>query len=266
MDTQMMLYFNMRNFHRAAAALVLLFVSLVSPATELRTAAQQASEPKFVTLADNGSPVIGGLCIDILRAIEAVDPQLKFVGDQVWQPLARMEAGMATGDMDVICGLLRTEARESRYAYIDTPLFPVSYYLIARADDGVQIQGWEDVRKLGDRGIVLVINGFGILGKLESVPGLKIDSGAYTSRGNFDKLLAGRGRFYYHRSPGINAEIRNAGVEGKVRILPTAMHREKFYMAASKRLPAKTVNRLSKAIALLERSGELARLFRNWDR
>ena len=266
MDTQSTILFNVRNLRRAAVVLGLLFATLASAVTELRTAAQQASEPKFVTVVDNGRAVVGGLCVDIMRAIESTDPGLKFTGDQVWQPLVRMEAGMGNGDLDVVCGLLRTGAREARYTYLDTALFSVTYYLIARADDEVQIQSWDDVRNLGDHGIVLVINGFGILGKLETVPGLKIDAGAYTSKGNFDKLLAGRGRFYYHRSPGINAEIRNAGVEEKVRILPTAMHREKFYMVGSRKLPADTLNRLGKAIAQLERNGELAKLFKQWDR
>lgn len=266
MDMQSAILFNVRNLCRAALALGLSWATLASGAIEIRTAAQQASEPKFVTLAENGRAVVGGLCVDIMRAIESLDPELKFTGDQVWQPLVRMEAGMVNGDLDVICGLLRTEAREARHIYLDTALFPVTYYLIVRADDDVQIHGWDDVRGLGDRGIVLVINGFGILGRLGTVPGLKIDAGAYTSKGNFDKLLAGRGRFYYHRSPGINAEIRNAGVEGKVKILPTAMHREKFFMVASKKLPAETVNRLGKALAQLERSGELAKLFKLWDK
>ncbi len=219
-----------------------------------------------MTVVENGRTAIGGICVDIMRAVENLDPQLKFVGDQEWQPLVRMEAGMLTGDMDAICGLLRTSTREPRYTYIDTALFPVTYHLIVRADDDVQVENWDDVRRLGDQGTVLVINGFGILGKLESVPGLKIDSGAFTSKANFDKLLARRARFYYHRSPGINAEIRNAGVEGKVRIIGTVMHKEKFYMAVSKKMPAETVSRLGKAIARLERNGELARLFRKWDR
>lgn len=250
----------------ATAIIAFLLVSPIADAAEIRTAAQQASEPKFVSAIENGKPAIGGLCVDIMRAIENVDSHLKFTGDQTWQPLARMEAGLAAHQIDVICGLLRTGVRASRYVYIDTPLFPVTYYLIIRADDDVQISDWADVRSLGDQGIILVINGFGILSKLDAVGGLRIDAGAYTSKSNFDKLLAGRGRFYYHRSPGIKAEIRNAGVEGKVKILNTPMHREQFYMVASKKLPHDTIERLSKAIAQLERNGELVKLFEKWDR
>ncbi|HEX7646042.1 MAG TPA: ABC transporter substrate-binding protein, partial [Noviherbaspirillum sp.] len=138
---------------------------------ELRTAAQIASDPKFVAVQERGTPAVGGICVDILRALEKTDPEMKFTGDQNWQPLVRMEAGMASGDIDVICGLLRTKAREARYTYIEPPLFPVTYHLVVRADDDVQINSWDDVRALGVHGVVLVNNGFGIIDRLESTAG-----------------------------------------------------------------------------------------------
>lgn len=139
------------------------------------------------------------------------------------------------------------------------------YYLVARADDDVQISNWNDVRKLGDQGVILVINGFGVIKKLEDEGGLRIDAGAYTSKGNFDKLLAGRGRFYYHRSPGIKAEIRAAGVADKVKLLPTPMHSEPFHMVLSRTVPADTVEKIRKAIVTLEKNGELKRILDKWD-
>lgn len=249
---------------RAVLASVLLSASAATSAVDLRTAAQTASDPKYVVLNDGGAPAVGGICVDIYRAMEKVDPGLRFTGDQAWQPLVRMEAGMAAGEIDVICGLLRTRAREARYIYIEPPLFPVTYHLVVRANDNVQVNNWDDVRALGERGIVLVNNGFGIIDRLENTAGIRIDAGAYTTKANIAKLLADRGRFFYHRSPGINAEIRAAGMEGKVMVLPAVMHAEKFYLAASNRLPNETVERLRKAVAELERSGELARLLAKW--
>lgn len=250
-----------------AACMAFLALSAAFPAaaaTVLRTAAQTASDPKFVATQEQGTPAVGGLCVDILRALERADPELKFTGDQAWQPLVRMEAGMASGELDAICGLLRTRARESRYVYIEPPLFPVTYHLVVRVDDDVRIENWDDVRALGAQGIVLVNNGFGIIDRLEGIAGLRIDTGAYTTKANFAKLLAGRGRFFYHRSPGIMAEIRAAGVEGKVKVLPAVMHAERFYLAVANRLPRETQERLSKAVADLDRNGELARLLRKW--
>lgn len=249
----------------AAVALALLYVAPGWAVTEIRTAAQEASEPKFVALNQTGKTVIGGICVDIMRAIERVEPSLKFVGDQEWQPLVRIEAGMSTDNLDATCGLLRTKARESKYIYIEPPLFPVNYFLVVRADDNVRVTNWDDVRKLGDQGVILVINGFGIIKKLEEEGNLKIDSGAFTSKANFDKLLAGRGRFYYHRSPGIKTEIRNAGVNAKVKLLPVPMHIEKFHMALAKTVAPDVAAKIHKALALLERSGVLAKLAEKWD-
>lgn len=240
-----------------------LSASPASAVTEIRTAAQEASEPKFVTILNDGKPEVGGICVDIMRAIEHVDPRLKFVGDNTWQPLARMEAGLLAGNLDAVCGLLRSKPRDTQYTYVPTPLFSVNYHLVVRADDDIRINSWDDVRKLGNDGIVLVINGFGIIKRLQDEKVI-IDSGAYTSKTNFAKLLAGRGRFYYHRSPGIEAEIRQAGVEGKVRILPKPMHTEKFHLVVSKGVSAETVDRLNNALIVLERNGELARLQRKW--
>jgi polar amino acid transport system substrate-binding protein len=250
---------------RIGAILMMSCAPSMPGATEIRTAAQDASEPKFVALIEKGKSEVGGLCVDIMRAIERVDPTLKFVGDQIWQPLLRIEAGVSAGHLDACCGLLRAKSREAKYVYIEPPLFQVNYHLVARADDDVQINNWNDVRKLGSQGVILVINGFGIIRKLEEEGDLKIDAGAYTSKANFDKLLAGRGRFYYHRSPGIKSEIRNAGVANKVKILPAVMHSEQFYMVLSKTVAAETVEKIRKAIAVLEKNGELKRILEKWD-
>lgn len=246
----------------------LLFCAAPQPAaaiTEIRTAAQEATEPKFVVLPQGGKPVVGGLCIDIMRAIERVAPDLKFVGDQAWEPLVRVEAGVANGTLDCACGFLRNSQREARFNYIEPPLFPVNYHLVVRADDDLQVNSWDDVRRLGDQGTILVINGFGMIKRLHDIGGLKIDSGAMDSKTNLEKLLAGRGRFYIHRSPGIVAEIAKAGMHGKVRILPTVIHSEKFHMVTSRSLAPATVERMRKAIAQLEKTGELKRLLEKWE-
>ncbi len=233
-------------------------------ATEIRTVAQAASEPKFVALDANGGHAIGGLCIDILRAIERVDPTLKFVGDQTWQPLPRIEAGLGNGQLDAVCALLRMDPREATYTFIEPPVMSVNFHLVVRADDDVQIANWDDVRKLDRQGVILAINGIGILRKLREEGGLQIDAGNYTAKGNLEKLLAGRGRFYYHRSPGLETEIRAAGMTGKVKILPAIMQSEQWYMVLSKTVPADTADRICKAIVTLKTRGELEKIQKKW--
>lgn len=234
-------------------------------ATELQTAAQEATEPKFIQDTQGTKPTVVGLCIDIMRAIERVDPSLAFVGDQAWQPLVRVEASVANGNLDAACAFLRNRARESKFTYVEPALFTVNYRLVVATDDEVQIQDWDDVRKLGGKGVVLVIHGFGMVKRLEEIGGLTVDSGAKDSQTNLRKLLAGRGRFYIHRSPGIESEIRQSGLQDKVKLLPAVLHAEKFHMVLAKRVPAEVVEKVRAAITQLDRSGELARLFNKWN-
>lgn len=234
-------------------------------AAEIRTAAQEATTPKFTPLYPDRKTPIGGLCVDIMRAIERIDPDLAFVGDQTWQPLVRVEAGVAHGQLDAACGFLRTREREAKFTYIDPPLYSMNYFLAVRADDTVQVGNWDDVRQLGDQGTVLVAHGFGIIRQLEKMGGLKIDSGGRDAESNLAKLVAGRGRFFIHRSPGIQHEITRAGMQGKVRVLPAAMHTENFYMVVSKKLPVATCEKIRNAIIRLNANGEIARLLSQWD-
>jgi ABC-type amino acid transport substrate-binding protein len=227
---------------------------------ELRTAAQQSTAPKFVQVEGSAA----GLCIDIHRAIEKTDPALRITGDQQWRPLPRLEAELRSGTLDIGCGLMRNREREAELAYADPALFSVSYHLVARADDPVEVQSWDDVRSLGDKGAILAIHGFGQVARLKELGGLTVDAGAVDATTNLRKLLAGRGRFYYHRSPGIATEIRKAGVDGKVRVLPVMMDSQRFYMVAGRHLPGSTLARLNRALAQLDASGELKRLAGKW--
>jgi polar amino acid transport system substrate-binding protein len=231
---------------------------------QMRTAAQTGTEPKYIAQTKDGKNVIAGLCVDIDRAIEHIEPGLRIIGDQEWQPTARLEDGMAAGSMDIAYGLSRNKEREAKFTYIEPALFPVRYFLVARADDHIRIDSGDDVRKLGDNGVILIPHRFGPIARLKEMGGLVIDSGAPDSKTNLLKLVAGRGRFYYHRSPGIVSEIRKAGVEGQVRILPAVMDKQLFYMVAGKSVPAEAVEKLQRAIATLEKNGELKRLIDKW--
>ncbi len=248
------------------AAAIALGLAAPCRAIDIRTVAQESGSPKFVTLDANGKRQIGGLCVDIMRAIERVDPDLRFVGDQQWVPLIRIEAGITAGKIDSACGLIRTAQRKEKFDFIDTPLFPVNYLLVVRAGDDVQVKDWSDVRSLGEHGVILTIHGFvGILSHLHELGGLRIDTGGRDTRVNLEKLVAGRGRFFIHRSPGVVGEIASSNLRDKVKILPTVMYSETFYMMVSKSMPPAVKDKINKALLQLTASGELAKLSKKWD-
>jgi len=235
-------------------------------AVDVRTAAQEGSAPKFLAIKVNGKPAVGGLCVDIMRAVERVEPGIRFVGDQEWVPFIRIESGLVHGQLDAICGVIRTPEREAVHDFIDTPLFPVEYLLTVRANDTVQVRNWSDVRALGEKGVVLSLHGYsGVLSHMRSVGGLRIDTGGRDTKVSLEKLLAGRGRFFIHRTPGVLGDIARSGLQDKVKVLPTVMYAEVFYLMVARSMPQETQDKINRALVVLAGNGELARMASQWN-
>jgi ABC-type amino acid transport substrate-binding protein len=94
--------------------------------------------------------------------------------------------------------------------------------------------------------------------------GLIIDDGTVGAKSNLLKLQAKRGRFYYHRLLGLIDEIKRAGMLGKVRILPTLMDRQPFYLVFGPHASKQVIDQTQRALAELAKSGELMRIQRKW--
>jgi glutamate/aspartate transport system substrate-binding protein len=232
--------------------------------TDIRTAAQLDTEPKYMRQLNGGLAGIGGLCIDLNRAIERVDPSIRFTGDQNWLPAIRLEAELAFGHIDNACGFSRTPERAAKFIYVEPALFSVTYHLAARMEDDATINGWDDVRRLGGKGTVLTVHGFGPVSRLREMGGIRVDAGSADVRSNLFKLVNGRGRFFYHRMPGLEIEIRKAGLDDAVKILPASMDRQDLYFVFGKSTAGATVEKVRQALAVLEKSGELKRIVSYW--
>jgi ABC-type amino acid transport substrate-binding protein len=228
----------------------------------LRTAAQEGTEPKFIA---DGEDRIVGLCIDIMRAVEQIDPGLRFVGDQRWKPLIRAYSELASGQEDVQCAVQRSPDRERKFHFLGPPLYTIEYHFLARINDRVEIHSWDDVRKLAPNGVVLINRGFAAGDILAALGGIDIDASSTNPQLNLNKLIAGRGRLYFHRGPGLQKLLERSGTADKVRILPQVMYSAKLYFATSKQLDSRVSARLASALFQLEKSGELERMMRKWD-
>ena len=238
-----------------------LLAATETPVT-LRTAAQEGSEPKFIA---DGMNKISGLCTDIMRAVEQIDPGLRFVGDQQWKPLIRVIAELTNGSEDVGCAIQRTPEREQRFNFIGPPLYSIDYHFLVRSDDQITINNWDDVRKLGPGAVVLVNRGYAAGEILTAMGGFTVDASSPRAELNLHKLVAGRGRLYFHRGPGLHKLLQRTGTSGQVKILPQVMYSAKLYFAASKQLDQKTSDRIASALFLMEKKGELERLKHKWD-
>lgn len=233
-------------------------------ATEIRTSAQFGTEPKFQA-ADAGSGRVVGICIDIMRAVERLDPGLKFTGHQVWQPLPRIYSAMDRGMQDASCGLSHSPERDRKYQFVGPPLFSIRYYLVARSEDAATINNWDDLRNLGKDSVVLANRGFAGATILGNQAGIQVDAGASDPKLNLQKLLAHRGRFFFHRAPGLQAVLERSGVAGKVKILPTVMTTSQLYFVMGRQVDPALVERLRLTLQALEKSGELERIAKSWE-
>jgi polar amino acid transport system substrate-binding protein len=232
------------------------------PPILLRTAAQEGTEPKFIAA---GKDRIVGLCIDFMRAVEQVDPGLRFVGDQHWKPLIRAYSELANGHEDVQCAVQRSAEREHKFHFLGPPLYTIEYHFLARVNDKVTIQTWDDVRNLAPNGVVLINRGFAAGDILAALGGIEIDASSTNPELNLQKLIAGRGRLYFHRGPGLQKLLDRSGTADKVKILPQVMFSAKLYFATSRQLDSRVSERLANALFQLEKKGELERLMRKWD-
>lgn len=207
---------------------------------------------------------MSGLCIDIFRAIEKVEPDLKFAELKDFTPLPRIEASMLEGDMDAFCGLAKTAARQAQFDFIDTPLYTTHSVLAARVDEKADIKTFDDIRKLGDDAIVMVVTKTVHAEVLAAQTGIKVDSGAKDTSVNLKKLLEGRGRFVYHNDFALVDEIKRDNLGDKIKLLPAQFATEGRYMVVSKKALPATRQKLTAAIEKLGKSGELAKIFQTY--
>jgi ABC-type amino acid transport substrate-binding protein len=240
--------------------LLALLAGQAQAVTVLKTVAQENAAPKFLQTPSGPA----GFCVDALRAIERVSGTLRFVGEDRAEPTSRIENRLAAGDLDVACGLARNDDRLAKARFLEPALFQSKYVVAVRADDNVDVSSLDDIRKLGTEGVIVGVRGLSVMANLAREGGLIVDDASITPEANLKKLLLGRGRFFLFRSPGMNAVIRDAGMEGKVRVLPAVIYTTRLYMLVARTVPRDVVEQLERAIADLERRGELARIYAKW--
>ncbi|MYM38533.1 substrate-binding periplasmic protein [Duganella qianjiadongensis] len=235
---------------------------LPAHAVTLRTAAQEGTEPKFIAA---GGERIAGMCVDLFRAIEQLDPELQIVGDQSWKPLIRAYSELEHGQLDLACAVQRIGERERRFHFIGPPLYNNEYHFLARISDPIRISSWDDVRQLAPDNTVLINRGFAAGDIIRAQGGIPIDDSATNQVLNLQKLVAGRGRLFFHRGRDLRKLLERTGNSSKVRVLPQVMLSSPVYFATSKQLAPDSRDRLERALFQLEKSGELDRLIRKWD-
>ncbi|TXI20023.1 MAG: transporter substrate-binding domain-containing protein [Roseateles sp.] len=243
------------------AALLALGAGLprASTAAPWRTAAEAGAPHKF---GRPGEPP-SGFCMDYLQALTLRDPELQFEGLDHYLPVLRIERELAAGTLDLFFGLLKTPARLARFRFIEQPALYLSRHRVAvRAGDreADAVRDFDDIRALGEQGVLLATRGTAYTAYLLRQPGLRVDDGASDHLQNLRKLLRGRGRFFYQSEGMIRQLIQAERLQDQVRMLPAVFATEPLLVAVSPTLAVARVAQLTAAMMALESDGTAARL------
>ena len=247
-------------FAVAAACLVLGVPALLAEPLHIRTVSQDNNVLKF----DQSNPQKPGICVEVIRAVERLDPGLQFWGWDQPMALPRVEQQLALNQLDAFCALIKTPDRESRFAFIDVPIYQVHHRIAVRADDAVQVGSLDDIRKLGAQGVVIVGKGTSHETFLRNQGGLLLEASSGSTDVNLRMLAGGRGRFLYHTENALLRYIEDGKLGSKVKLLPTVFKSEVLQFAVSPAWPKSHRDRLEAALAKLSQRGDLAKIFANY--
>lgn len=231
--------------------LVMLVLACTAHAVDIVTPTYE-SRPKFYV--DDGQ--IKGLCIDVLKAVERLVPDIHFVLS-AGVPLKRVELGTRNGSYDLLLCATPTPDRTSQLRMVDVPIYTVRDVLFVRANDPLADATLDDIRKLASDNVILTYAGTGQLDWLSAQEGLVLDVPAPNPQAVFEKLEYKRGRFVFAgEAAGANV-MRMPQFAGKFRMLPTPVRTMGRYFFFSPKTPAAVVAKVEAALKELAHRGEL---------
>lgn len=237
------------------AGLTALMISVFSLNTKAEplTFLVQNSQPKY--FLDQGEKL--GLCGEIYFQLSkklnkhginsSVLPQ--------YIPIKRIFSMVESGPGYVFCGSSRTDAREKRFDFIDTPLYLISYVLLAHKEERVSPATFEELKASG--GTVGVLFGTRSAQSLKEKLGNQVND----SFQEFDTPLRMmstapyRLRYFYYHDLGLNYMAKESGLPLKV--LNNRFKTRAQWLIHSKDLKPEAVAALSLIMKEMEKSGEL---------
>jgi ABC-type amino acid transport substrate-binding protein len=232
-------------------------LSLVAPAQELtlRTVQQANSTVKY---DPDGGPLKPGLCLEILRAVEKLDPGLRFAGLDQAVPLKRVERLLAEGLVDVFFCLLKSPEREKQWRYAAVPLYTIRHVVVQRADDPRSPDSLAELADWSRRKPVLVMRGTALARRLVAANVTVAEVGS--EREALQMLTLGRADAIYGQDINLLRHVADSRLADKFRFGRTVFQEESQFLALRADLPAAHEERLTQALRKLEKDGTLRQL------
>lgn len=225
----------------------------------LRSAVQEGSAPKYlVGPAGAAGGSVGGLCPEILRAIEGVDPEIHFEIDPKPTPLRRIEKSLQEGRIDVLCALLETPRRHQIAYRLSTPVYEVRERLVALREEALHPESLDDLARLG--GLVATQAGASYADKLRE-HGVAVDETDTVAA--LRNIVRRRVRYYYGNELTCVYYIRAGQLGDQLGLVPGVLGETPSHLWAGRHLAPALVKRLDAALLRLKRSGTLERIYQH---
>ncbi len=232
-----------------------LLPGIAAAQTTLRTVLQSGAPVKY----DPQQAARPGLCLELLRAVEALDPGLRFSGLNLQAPLRRIERMLEGGEIDVFFCLLDTPQRRRLADYLPVPLYTVRHWVVQRSEDARSISGYAELREAGQRKPVLVAQG-SVLAQSLQAAGVPFSDVARSDVEALRMLALGRSDALYGQDMTLRPLLQGQGEGARFRVASGDFKVENHYAVVGRHLPEATASRLLRALQQLERSGKLAEL------
>ncbi|MFG6439840.1 substrate-binding periplasmic protein [Roseateles sp. LKC17W] len=220
----------------------------------LRTAQQSGSIVKY----DTNTPARPGLCLEILRAVERVDPTLRFTGLTQKLPLKRVERLLAEREVDVFFCLLKSPERERQWRYAPVPLYVIRHVVVQRIDDGRHFDTLAQLAQASRAKRVLVMRGTAIARHLVKAQVAITEVGS--EREALQMLSMGRADMVYGQDINLLRHIHESQMGTQVKLGRTVFQEEPQYLALRADLPAAHEERLTNSLRKLDKDGTLRQL------
>lgn len=221
----------------------------------LRTAQQSGSLVKY---DPDGGPNRPGICMEILQAVQRLDPGLQFTGMEQQVPLRRVERLLADGLVDAFFCLLKSPEREKQWRYAPIPLYTIRHVIVQRADDARHLDTLPELAVASRRKPVLVMRGTALAKRLLQADVAIAEVGS--EREALQMLLMNRADVIYGQDINLQRHIGDARLGTKMKFGRTVFQEEPQYLALRADLPAAHEERLTQALRRLERDGVLRAL------
>lgn len=236
-----------------------ILMSESSLALIIRTVSQDNSAIKY----NLNNEKLPGLCREVISAVEKEIPGLKFSGLEKAVPIQRIEQFLERNEIDVFFCLLKTDEREKKFSFIETPIYSIRHAILMSVDDPLAQKKSLKLSDFKNEGTIFVNKGSSLIDDLKK-EGVKFSDGGKSDSQIIDLLEASRGRFFYGQDLTLKFMLGNHAKKNRYKIVYLEEKFKAQQVAYSKSLDPKIVKQLTFAIKKLSDSGVFEKLYKKY--